>query len=71
MSQNSLLAPSFSLSQEEIERMIRDDKTPRVYHDYFESYVDSKQYKGEWDLKTKRPHGLGVMLWSDGSKYEG
>ena len=28
-------------------------------------------YEGEWDSKTNLRHGQGVMVWSDGSIYEG
>lgn len=72
MSTTSLLRPNFTLSPEQIDAALASDSTPRVFIDYYEATKDNsgKKYKGEWN-QDGEPHGLGVQLWPDGSKFEG
>lgn len=44
----------------------------RIYFDKFVELGDGRTYKGEWLANTKDiKDGIGVMFWSDGTKYEG
>jgi hypothetical protein len=32
---------------------------------------DGSHYEGEWIVGTKTREGRGILLWPDGSRYEG
>ena len=34
-------------------------------------YQNKSMYLGEWDETTNKKCGRGILLWNDGSKYEG
>lgn len=34
-------------------------------------YENKSIYYGEWDIKNMKRHGRGILLWSDGSKFQG
>jgi hypothetical protein len=48
------------------------DCAKRIYYDKFVELGDGRVYKGEWLANTKDiKDGIGVMFWTDGTKYEG
>ena len=41
------------------------------WNNYFEDIGSDRKYKGEWNKTTKKPEGLGIIQFKDGSEYRG
>jgi len=44
-----------------------------VKHEYktLEVMDNKARYEGEWNIASKKREGMGILIWQDGSVYEG
>lgn len=66
--QSSLISASQFRELYEVDGMKVSDLS---WNQYFEDIGEGRKYRGEWDSDKKRPSGLGIVKFADGSEYRG
>jgi hypothetical protein len=57
---------NFKFSQKANDQKLQLEKRP-----FFKIDQDGSHYEGEWIVGTKIREGRGILIWPDGSRYEG